>query len=171
MYKISEITNVFIPEFDTVFESSYSHMEAGTFRWEDLGNFSSKEDKKQALQEKCQELINKGCKAIYWEEADLPLHIAIGYPELEGNLQYLHWIYAFLSENSKGSKSYIYSDDYIQATKKFFQEKLKLNGYKITCIKNQGVYLHHKTKTNFAYYSMSEKTLEEGFCELTFLYN
>lgn len=170
MYYITEIKSVFTKEFDIVFESSYPYMESGTFRWEDLGSFSTKEEKKQALQNKCQNLIEKGCRAIYWEENSAPLHIAIGYPEISQKTQYLHWVYAFLAENSSGSKSYIYSDTYIQETKKFFQRELKLDGYKITCVKNEGIHLHHSSKSKTAFYRVLEADLGNGFCELTFLY-
>jgi hypothetical protein len=170
MYEITQLSSIFIPEFDIVFESSFPHMESGTFRWADLGNFNNKQEKKEALQNKCQELIEKGCLGIMWKKEGVPLHIAIGFREVENSLNFIHWSYSFLSQDRSGSKSYIYSDQYIQETKNFFEKELLLNGYKISCVKDKGVYNHHKTKSNSFYSLFEEKDLEQGFSELTFLY-
>lgn len=152
MITIEEITSVNEAEFDTLFSASLPYMEGGTFHWSLLGSPTTEEEKREAVRARFQELIDlPNTKGILWQKDGTPIHIAIGSINA-GDENYITWVMAIYGPDANGSKSWLYSEDYIAQCRDYFRNTWGVIGYKISCINNSSLMNYHLNKPNASTY-------------------
>jgi len=162
MITIEEITSVAGAEFDALFSASLPYMEGGTFDWAFLGNPASEEEKREAVRAKFQEIIDTPqTKGVLWKKDDVAIHIAVGSIDAfdEG---YITWVMAIYGPDADGSKSWLYSQPYIEQCRDYFREQWGVIGYKISCLNDSSIMNYHLNKPNAAaYYEVTVDSVED----------
>ena len=162
MITIEEITSVAGAEFDALFSASFPYMEGGTFDWAFLGNPASEEEKREAVRAKFQEIIDTPqTKGVLWKKDDVAIHIAVGSIDAfdEG---YITWVMAIYGPDADGSKSWLYSQPYIEQCRDYFREQWGVIGYKISCLNDSSIMNYHLNKPNAAaYYEVTVDSVED----------
>lgn len=162
MITIEEITSVAGAEFDALFSASLPYMEGGTFDWAFLGNPASEEEKREAVRAKFQEIIDTPqTKGVLWKKDDVAIHIAVGSIDAfdEG---YITWVMAIYGPDADGSKSWLYSQPYIEQCRDYFREQWGVVGYKISCLNDSSIMNYHLNKPNAAaYYEVTVDSVED----------
>ena len=162
MITIEEITSVAGAEFDALFSASLPYMEGGTFDWAFLGNPVSEEEKREAVRAKFQEIIDTPqTKGVLWRKDGHAIHIAAGSIDAfdEG---YITWVMAIYGPDADGSKSWLYSQPYIELCRDYFREHWGVVGYKISCLNESSIMNYHLNKPNAAtYYEVTVGSVEE----------
>ena len=162
MITIEEITSVAGAEFDALFSASLPYMEGGTFDWVFLGNPVSEEEKREAVRAKFQEIIDTPqTKGVLWRKDGVAIHIAVGSIDAfdEG---YITWVMAIYGPDADGSKSWLYSQPYIELCRDYFREHWGVVGYKISCLNESSIMNYHLNKPNAAaYYEVTVGSVEE----------
>jgi len=152
MITIEEITSVSGAEFDALFSASLPYMEGGTFDWAFLGSPASEEEKREAVRAKFQEIIDTPqTKGVLWRKDGVSVHIAVGSIDAfdEG---YITWVMAVYGPDAAGSKSWLYSEDYISQCRDYFRSNWGVIGYKISCINDSSIMNYHMNKPNAGTY-------------------
>jgi hypothetical protein len=162
MITIEEITSVAGAEFDALFSASLPYMEGGTFDWAFLGSPASEEEKREAVRAKFQEIIDTPqTKGVLWRKDGVAIHIAVGSIDAfdEG---YITWVMAIYGPDAEGSKSWLYSQPYIELCRDYFREHWGVVGYKISCLNESSIMNYHLNKPNAAaYYEVTVGSVEE----------
>ena len=162
MITIEEITSVAGAEFDALFSASLPYMEGGTFDWAFLGDPDSEEEKREAVRAKFQEIIDTPqTKGVLWKKDDVAIHIAVGSIDAfdEG---YITWVMAIYGPDADGSKSWLYSQPYIEQCRDYFREQWGVIGYKISCLNDSSIMNYHLNKPNAAaYYEVTVDSVED----------
>lgn len=162
MITIEEITSVAGAEFDALFSASLPYMEGGTFDWAFLGNPASEEEKREAVRAKFQEIIDTPqTKGVLWKKDGVAIHIAVGSIDAfdEG---YITWVMAIYGPDADGSKSWLYSQPYIEQCRDYFREEWGVLGYKISCLNDSSIMNYHLNKPNAAaYYEVTVDSVED----------
>ena len=161
MITIEEITSVSGAEFDALFSASLPYMEGGTFDWAFLGSPASEEEKREAVRAKFQEIIDTPqTKGVLWRKDGVAIHIAVGSIDAfdEG---YITWVMAIYGPDTDGSKSWLYSQPYIELCRDYFREQWGVLGYKISCINDSSIMSYHLNKPNAsAYYEVTVDSVD-----------
>ena len=161
MITIEEITSVSGAEFDALFSASLPYMEGGTFDWAFLGSPASEEEKREAVRAKFQEIIDTPqTKGVLWRKDGVAIHIAVGSIDAfdEG---YITWVMAIYGPDADGSKSWLYSQPYIELCRDYFREQWGVLGYKISCINDSSIMSYHLNKPNAsAYYEVTVDSVD-----------
>ena len=162
MITIEEITSVSGAEFDALFSASLPYMEGGTFDWAFLGSPASEEEKREAVRAKFQEIIDTPqTKGVLWRKDGVAIHIAAGSIDAfdEG---YITWVMAVYGPDADGSKSWLYSQPYIELCRDYFREHWGVVGYKISCLNDSSIMNYHLNKPNAAaYYEVTVGSVED----------
>jgi hypothetical protein len=162
MITIEEITSVAGAEFDVLFSASLPYMEGGTFDWAFLGSPASEEEKREAVRAKFQEIIDTPqTKGVLWRKDGVAIHIAAGSIDAfdEG---YITWAMAVYGPDADGSKSWLYSQPYIELCRDYFREHWGVVGYKISCLNDSSIMNYHLNKPNAAaYYEVTVGSVED----------
>jgi hypothetical protein len=162
MITIEEITSVAGAEFDALFSASLPYMEGGTFDWAFLGSPASEEEKREAVRAKFQEIIDTPqTKGVLWRKDGVAIHIAVGSIDAfdEG---YITWVMAIYGPDAEGSKSWLYSQPYIELCRDYFREHWGVVGYKISCLNDSSIMDYHLNKPNAAaYYEVTVGSVED----------
>ena len=175
MITIEEITSVAGAEFDALFSASLPYMEGGTFDWAFLGNPVSEEEKREAVRAKFQEIIDTPqTKGVLWRKDGHAIHIAAGSIDAfdEG---YITWVMAIYGPDADGSKSWLYSQPYIELCRDYFREHWGVLGYKISCIADSSIMTYHMNKPGAdQFYEISiatdDESAEKNLATLRFKY-
>ena len=162
MITIEEITSVAGAEFDALFSASLPYMEGGTFDWVFLGNPVSEEEKREAVRAKFQEIIDTPrTKGVLWRKDGVAIHIAVGSIDAFDD-GYITWVMAIYGPDADGSKSWLYSQPYIELCRDYFREHWGVVGYKISCLNESSIMNYHLNKPNAAtYYEVTVGSVEE----------
>jgi hypothetical protein len=137
-------------------------MEGGTFDWAFLGSPASEEEKREAVRAKFQEIIDTPqTKGVLWRKDGVAIHIAVGSIDAfdEG---YITWVMAIYGPDAEGSKSWLYSQPYIELCRDYFREHWGVVGYKISCLNDSSIMDYHLNKPNAAaYYEVTVGSVED----------
>ena len=161
MITIEEISSVAGAEFDALFSASLPYMEGGTFHWSLLGDPGTEEAKREAVRARFQELSDlPNTKMVLWRKDGTPIHIAVG--SINGmDEEYITWIMAIYGPDAAGSKSWLYSQPYIEQCRDYFRSNWGVLGYKISCINDSSIMDYHLNKPNAAsYYEVTVDAVE-----------
>lgn len=161
MITIEEITSVAGAEFDSLFSASLPYMEGGTFHWSLLGDPGTEEAKREAVRARFQELSDlPNTKMVLWRKDGTPIHIAVG--SINGmDEEYITWVMAIYGPDADGSKSWLYSQPYIEQCRDYFREEWGVLGYKISCIADSSIMVYHLNKPGAAsYYEVTVDSVE-----------
>ena len=162
MITIEEITSVAGAEFDSLFSASLPYMEGGTFHWSLLGDPGTEEAKREAVRARFQELSDlPNTKMVLWRKDGTPIHIAVG--SINGmDEEYITWVMAIYGPDADGSKSWLYSQPYIEQCRDYFREEWGVLGYKISCIADSSIMVYHLNKPGAeSFYEVSVDSVED----------
>jgi hypothetical protein len=121
-------------------------MEGGTFHWSLLGDPGTEEAKREAVRARFQELSDlPNTKMVLWRKDGTPIHIAVG--SINGmDEEYITWVMAIYGPDADGSKSWLYSQSYIEQCRDYFREQWGVIGYKISCLNDSSIMVYHLNK-------------------------
>jgi hypothetical protein len=166
MYTIEEITDANGLEFDSLFSTSVSHMDNGTFSWNFLGNPTTEQEKKEALRNRINELLDQSSepvgRGVLWKKDGTPIHLAVGTFNTVDSGEYITFVYSLFGPDANGSKSFLYDNDYLSATKDFFINTFNVIGYKISCVNNCANMDYHLNKPRIVYDVSVDKVYTSG---------
>lgn len=143
-----------IPEsFDTLFDQTLPLMDAGTFDWNFLNNPT---DKKAAIKEEYEKFIlAPNYKIIEWKSNGTPIQLSAAALHYETS-DHVLFVYALYGNDASGSKNWLYDTSYLETTRLFFKDTLKVAGYELSLIKDSSIYNHHTSKSwSSDYYNRS----------------
>lgn len=163
MITIRLLDHIDSQDFERLFLASLPSMEDGTLPWQFVGSPATQAQKLEAVRQRFTQRCGvPSSKVVAWYKDGVAVHISAGSlnPTKPDELV---WSFGVYGPDASGSRSWLYSTEYLEASRTFLNSTLGLSGFAISAVTDSSLYHYHLNKPNAElYYDVWAEPLNDG---------
>lgn len=166
---LSEISS---EDFERLFLASLPAMEDGTLPWEFVGSPQTQDEKLEAVRQRFLKFCGvPSSKVVAWYIDGVAVHISAG--SINPNKpDELIWSFGVYGPDGNGSRSWLYSTEYLEACRTFLNGTLGLSGFAISAVTDSSLYNYYLTRPDaHLFYDVWAEPLTDGTSLIHHTYN
>lgn len=150
-------------DFERLFLASLPAMESGTLPWEFVGQPETQEQKLEAVRLRfAQRCGMPSCRVVLWRKDGFAVHMSAGGINQKSPTE-LIWSFGVYGPDADGSRSWLFSTEYLEASRTFLNTTLGLTGYAISAVTDSSLYHYHLNKPDaHLYYDVWAEALDDN---------